>query len=245
MSQLSGLSDSRPSSWRSRRLSPPDSRRDWQRSACSETHTSAQREQNHIMDNCWREPLFADLTAAGDEDRHRHSDVSVWEDGQRHQGVHQHASGVWGSISFSRDVLLFICSFASHCMFLCVQFLHGRGLKQVDVKTIQCVSVGQKDQNKGLFHLWQEIFQLPRTKRYRASRHRINHVETKNRVLEQNHCLEWWAWNFSFFLQPVESNYHLFSAAFPVSERLKILGKFNRNLNSCNALIPKCWLDLI
>lgn len=49
-----------------------------------------------------------------------------------------------------------------------VQFLHSRGLKQMDIKTIQGVSVGQKDQNKGLFHLWQEIFQLPRTKRYRT-----------------------------------------------------------------------------
>ncbi|XP_034446911.1 chromosome transmission fidelity protein 18 homolog isoform X3 [Hippoglossus hippoglossus] len=48
-----------------------------------------------------------------------------------------------------------------------LQFLHGRGHKQLDTKTIQCVSVGQKDQNKGLFHLWQEIFQLPRTKRKR------------------------------------------------------------------------------
>lgn len=38
----------------------------------------------------------------------------------------------------------------------------------MDMKTIQCVSVGQKDQNKGLFYLWQEIFQLPRTKRYRT-----------------------------------------------------------------------------
>lgn len=47
------------------------------------------------------------------------------------------------------------------------QFLYGRGLKQVDIRTIQGVSVGQKDQNKGLFHLWQEIFQLPRTKRYK------------------------------------------------------------------------------
>ncbi|MEQ2157562.1 hypothetical protein GOODEAATRI_003038 [Goodea atripinnis] len=45
------------------------------------------------------------------------------------------------------------------------QFLHGRGLKQLDSRTIQSVSVGQKDQNKGLFYVWQEIFQLPRTKR--------------------------------------------------------------------------------
>lgn len=50
-----------------------------------------------------------------------------------------------------------------------LQFLHGRGHKQLDTRTIQCVSVGQKDQNKGLFHLWQEIFQLPRTKRKRAA----------------------------------------------------------------------------
>ncbi|XP_069545824.1 chromosome transmission fidelity protein 18 homolog isoform X1 [Brachyistius frenatus] len=48
-----------------------------------------------------------------------------------------------------------------------LQFLHSRGHKQLDAKTIQCISVGQKDQNKGLFHLWQEIFQLPRTKRKR------------------------------------------------------------------------------
>ncbi|XP_072240869.1 chromosome transmission fidelity protein 18 homolog [Leuresthes tenuis] len=48
-----------------------------------------------------------------------------------------------------------------------LQFLHSRGLKQLDAKTIQRISIGQKDQNKGLFHLWQEIFQLPRTKRKR------------------------------------------------------------------------------
>ncbi|PWA21297.1 hypothetical protein CCH79_00018449 [Gambusia affinis] len=46
-----------------------------------------------------------------------------------------------------------------------LQFLHGRGLKQLDSRIIQSISVGQKDQNKGLFCLWQEIFQLPRTKR--------------------------------------------------------------------------------
>lgn len=48
-----------------------------------------------------------------------------------------------------------------------LQFLHGRGHKLVNSKTIQCVSVGQKDQNKGLFHLWQGIFQLQRPKRKR------------------------------------------------------------------------------
>ncbi|XP_077426056.1 chromosome transmission fidelity protein 18 homolog [Vanacampus margaritifer] len=48
-----------------------------------------------------------------------------------------------------------------------LQFLFGRGHKQLNTRIIQCVSVGQKDQNKGLFYLWQEIFQLPRTKRKR------------------------------------------------------------------------------
>lgn len=57
----------------------------------------------------------------------------------------------------------------SHTLLL-LQFLYGRGLKQVDFRSIQGVSVGQKDQNKGLFHLWQEIFQLPRTKRYKMTK---------------------------------------------------------------------------
>uniref|UniRef100_A0A3B4AUM8 Chromosome transmission fidelity protein 18 homolog n=1 Tax=Periophthalmus magnuspinnatus TaxID=409849 RepID=A0A3B4AUM8_9GOBI len=46
-----------------------------------------------------------------------------------------------------------------------LQFLFGRGHKQLDSRMIQSISVGQKDQNKGLFHLWQETFQLPRVKK--------------------------------------------------------------------------------
>ncbi|XP_056893029.1 chromosome transmission fidelity protein 18 homolog [Takifugu flavidus] len=66
--------------------------------------------------------------------------------------------------------LMSLCEKTDNDIRACIntlQFLYGRGLKQVDVRTIQSVSVGQKDQNKGLFHLWQEIFQLPRTKRKR------------------------------------------------------------------------------
>lgn len=66
--------------------------------------------------------------------------------------------------------LMCLCEKTDNDIRACIntlQFLHGRGLKRVDLKTIQCVSVGQKDQNKGLFHLWQEVFQLPRTKRKR------------------------------------------------------------------------------
>ncbi|KAM6940353.1 chromosome transmission fidelity protein 18 homolog isoform 2-T2 [Xenentodon cancila] len=66
--------------------------------------------------------------------------------------------------------LLTLCEKTDNDIRSCIntlQFLHGRGVKQLDTKTVQHVSVGQKDQNKGLFHLWQEIFQLPRTKRKR------------------------------------------------------------------------------
>ncbi|XP_054633949.1 chromosome transmission fidelity protein 18 homolog [Dunckerocampus dactyliophorus] len=66
--------------------------------------------------------------------------------------------------------LMLLCEKTDNDIRSCIntlQFLFGRGHKQLDTRTIQCVSVGQKDQNKGLFHLWQEIFQLPRTKRKR------------------------------------------------------------------------------
>ncbi|KAL6481294.1 hypothetical protein MHYP_G00093740 [Metynnis hypsauchen] len=48
-----------------------------------------------------------------------------------------------------------------------LQFLHGRGQKQLDQRVVSSMCVGLKDQNKGLFSLWQEIFQLPRLKRKR------------------------------------------------------------------------------
>ncbi|XP_057699865.1 chromosome transmission fidelity protein 18 homolog [Corythoichthys intestinalis] len=66
--------------------------------------------------------------------------------------------------------LMLLCEKTDNDIRSCIntlQFLFGRGHKQLNTRTIQCVSVGQKDQNKGLFHLWQEIFQLPRTKRKR------------------------------------------------------------------------------
>lgn len=173
--QLSDLSGSRPSSWRFPRLNLPASHRDWQRSAHTYTHIKSHTgvhqllQRIHVYTDLF---LFADLSEAGDENRHWHADFTVWEDGQRHPVLHQHTAGgchcegksVWCmSTSVVCNVII------SQYVLLCVQFLHGRGLKQVNTKTIQCVSVGQKDQNKGLFHLWQEIFQLPRTKRYRTS----------------------------------------------------------------------------
>ncbi|XP_050835863.1 chromosome transmission fidelity protein 18 homolog isoform X2 [Serinus canaria] len=48
-----------------------------------------------------------------------------------------------------------------------LQFLHGRGQKELSVQTVQTMRIGLKDQNKGLFSIWQEIFQLPRPQRHR------------------------------------------------------------------------------
>ncbi|XP_063286530.1 chromosome transmission fidelity protein 18 homolog isoform X1 [Pelobates fuscus] len=48
-----------------------------------------------------------------------------------------------------------------------LQFLHGRGKKELNMRTVQTMNIGLKDQNKGLFSVWQEIFQLPKTQRKR------------------------------------------------------------------------------
>uniref|UniRef100_A0A7N8Y256 Chromosome transmission fidelity protein 18 homolog n=1 Tax=Mastacembelus armatus TaxID=205130 RepID=A0A7N8Y256_9TELE len=76
---------------------------------------------------------------------------------------------VWQGMKADTGTLISLCEKTDNDIRACIntlQFLYSRGLKQLDAKTVQCVSVGQKDQNKGLFHLWQEIFQLPRTKRF-------------------------------------------------------------------------------
>ena len=48
---------------------------------------------------------------------------------------------------------------------LVLQFLHGRGQKELSVQMVQTMKIGLKDQNKGLFSIWQEIFQLPKAQR--------------------------------------------------------------------------------
>ncbi|XP_062866483.1 chromosome transmission fidelity protein 18 homolog [Trichomycterus rosablanca] len=58
-----------------------------------------------------------------------------------------------------------------------LQFLHGRGQKQLDQRMVNSMSIGLKDQNKGLFSVWQEIFQLPRTKRKRIGRDAFGGLE--------------------------------------------------------------------
>ncbi|XP_040829540.1 chromosome transmission fidelity protein 18 homolog [Ochotona curzoniae] len=50
-----------------------------------------------------------------------------------------------------------------------LQFLHGRGRRELSVRAVQATHVGLKDQRKGLFAVWQEVFQLPRPNRRQAS----------------------------------------------------------------------------
>ncbi|XP_073414531.1 chromosome transmission fidelity protein 18 homolog isoform X1 [Dendrobates tinctorius] len=48
-----------------------------------------------------------------------------------------------------------------------LQFLRGKGKKELNMRTVQTMKIGLKDQNKGLFSVWQEIFQLPKVQRKR------------------------------------------------------------------------------
>ncbi|XP_006873987.1 PREDICTED: chromosome transmission fidelity protein 18 homolog [Chrysochloris asiatica] len=49
-----------------------------------------------------------------------------------------------------------------------LQFLHGQGRRELSVRAVQTTRVGLKDQRKGLFTVWQEVFQLPRAQRRRV-----------------------------------------------------------------------------
>ncbi|CAK6444871.1 unnamed protein product [Pipistrellus nathusii] len=49
-----------------------------------------------------------------------------------------------------------------------LQFLHGRGQRELSVQAVQTTRVGLKDQRRGLFSVWQEVFQLPRAQRRRV-----------------------------------------------------------------------------
>ncbi|XP_068279462.1 chromosome transmission fidelity protein 18 homolog [Nyctibius grandis] len=66
--------------------------------------------------------------------------------------------------------LLALCEKTENDIRSCIntlQFLHGRGQKELSVQMVQTMKIGLKDQNKGLFSIWQEIFQLPKAQRHR------------------------------------------------------------------------------
>lgn len=69
-------------------------------------------------------------------------------------------------------ILMSLCDKAENDIRSCVntlQFLHGRGTKELSMKMIRTTTIGLKDQNKSLFSVWQEIFQLPKLQRARIS----------------------------------------------------------------------------
>ncbi|XP_064376131.1 chromosome transmission fidelity protein 18 homolog [Dromaius novaehollandiae] len=66
--------------------------------------------------------------------------------------------------------LLALCEKTENDIRSCIntlQFLHGRGQKELSMQMVQTMKIGLKDQNKGLFSIWQEIFQLPKVQRHR------------------------------------------------------------------------------
>ncbi|ELK10850.1 chromosome transmission fidelity protein 18 homolog isoform X1 [Pteropus alecto] len=68
-------------------------------------------------------------------------------------------------------VLAALCEKTDNDIRACIntlQFLHGQGQRELSVRAVQTTQVGVKDQRKGLFSVWQEIFQLPRAQRRRV-----------------------------------------------------------------------------
>ncbi|XP_077980244.1 chromosome transmission fidelity protein 18 homolog [Glandiceps talaboti] len=68
-----------------------------------------------------------------------------------------------------QTTMLALCQKAENDIRSCIntlQFVSGR-YKQLTLQLIHSLSIGQKDQHKGLFTVWQELFQLPKPKRKR------------------------------------------------------------------------------
>lgn len=168
MFQLSGRSGSRPFSWPSPRLSLPASLRGWQRSA----HKHAP-EWHVFIPALVDERLCLALVGRSHFCRGWRQTQALWCLCARRQTMTLEPASTHCRFAKS-SVKNHLSYHHSKWPKPCAQFLYGRGLKQVDVRIIQGVSVGQKDQNKGLFHLWQEIFQLPRTKRYKMPFCQVN-----------------------------------------------------------------------
>ncbi|XP_044308517.1 chromosome transmission fidelity protein 18 homolog isoform X1 [Varanus komodoensis] len=81
-----------------------------------------------------------------------------------------HEIAVRQGMKANAGALMALCEKAENDIRSCIntlQFLHGQGKKELTVRTVQAAQVGLKDQNKGLFSIWQEIFQLPRMQRQR------------------------------------------------------------------------------
>ncbi|XP_063473038.1 chromosome transmission fidelity protein 18 homolog isoform X3 [Symphalangus syndactylus] len=68
-------------------------------------------------------------------------------------------------------VLAALCEKTNNDIRACLntlQFLYSRGQRELSVGDVQATRVGLKDQRRGLFSVWQEVFQLPRAQRRRV-----------------------------------------------------------------------------
>nr|XP_001087813.2 chromosome transmission fidelity protein 18 homolog isoform X3 [Macaca mulatta] len=68
-------------------------------------------------------------------------------------------------------VLAALCEKTDNDIRACIntlQFLYSRGQRELSVRDVQATRVGLKDQRRGLFSVWQEVFQLPRAQRRRV-----------------------------------------------------------------------------
>ncbi|XP_078611999.1 chromosome transmission fidelity protein 18 homolog [Branchiostoma floridae x Branchiostoma japonicum] len=73
------------------------------------------------------------------------------------------------SVRTDMTTLLALCEKTEKDIRSCVntlQFVHSRGT-DLSLSDVHSMAVGQKDQQKGLFTVWQQIFQVPRQKRKR------------------------------------------------------------------------------
>ena len=57
------------------------------------------------------------------------------------------------------------CIFQFICRLSCIFQFIQRQCKDLSLKNIQSLSVGQKDSHRSLFNVWHEVFSLPRPKR--------------------------------------------------------------------------------
>ncbi|XP_064151379.1 chromosome transmission fidelity protein 18 homolog isoform X1 [Loxodonta africana] len=79
----------------------------------------------------------------------------------------QEISQRWG-MQADPGVLVALCEKTDNDIRACIntlQFLHGQGRRELSAQAVQSMHIGLKDQRKGLFAVWQEVFQLPRAKR--------------------------------------------------------------------------------
>ncbi|PNJ90347.1 hypothetical protein CR201_G0056262 [Pongo abelii] len=75
--------------------------------------------------------------------------------------------GMWAD----PGVLAALCEKTDNDIRACIntlQFLYSRGQRELSVRDVQATRVGLKDQRRGLFSVWQEVFQLPRAQRRRV-----------------------------------------------------------------------------